>query len=92
LPLVSHALLETWRRKEGDLLTLAGYRAAGGVADAIARTAERVYEQIDPDRQEIVQQVFLRLTALGKGTEDTKRRAEQNELPDPRPRRRCWTG
>lgn len=28
LPLLSHALLETWRRREGRTLTLAGYRAA----------------------------------------------------------------
>jgi hypothetical protein len=30
LPLLSHALLETWRHRRGRALTLAAYRAAGG--------------------------------------------------------------
>ena len=43
LPLLSHALLETWRRRSHRTLTVAGYRAAGGVRGAIAQTAEAVY-------------------------------------------------
>lgn len=80
LPLVSHALLETWHRRQGRTLTLAGYRDAGGVSDAIARTAERVYGDLDPHRQTLVQDVFLRLTALGEDTEDTRRRVAYPEL------------
>ena len=30
LPLLSHALLETWRRRRGTTLTLAGYESTGG--------------------------------------------------------------
>ncbi|GLY97534.1 hypothetical protein [Actinoplanes sp. NBRC 103695] len=82
LPLVSHALLETWHRKQGSTLTLDGYRAAGGVADAIAQTAERAYARLDGAKQKLAEQVFLRLTALGDGTEDTRRRVAQAELPD----------
>ncbi|MBP2329590.1 transcriptional regulator with XRE-family HTH domain [Kibdelosporangium banguiense] len=41
LPLLSHALLETWRRRRGNALTLAGYEAAGGIHRAITRTDER---------------------------------------------------
>ena len=43
LPLLSHALLETWKRRTDRTLTLAGYRECGGVRGAIARTAESVY-------------------------------------------------
>ncbi|GLZ29034.1 hypothetical protein Lesp02_12240 [Lentzea sp. NBRC 105346] len=82
LPLVSHALLETWRRRKGNLLTLVGYRTAGGITDAIARTAETAYESLSPDRREIARDVFLRLVALGEGTEDTKRRLSLTELDD----------
>jgi WD40 repeat protein len=82
LPLVSHALLETWRRRQGRTLTLAGYRAAGGVAEAISQTAERVYAALDPTRRELTEHLFLRLTALGDGTEDTRRRVPRTELPD----------
>jgi WD40 repeat protein len=80
LPLVSHALLETWRRRQGRTLTVAGYRDAGGVADAIARTAERMYGHLDPVRQAVAQDIFLRLTALGEDTEDTRRRVGYAEL------------
>jgi WD40 repeat protein/transcriptional regulator with XRE-family HTH domain len=81
LPLVSHALLETWRGRQGSTLTLAAYRAAGGVAEAIARTAEREYAALDPARQDLAEQIFLRLTTLGEGTEDTRRRVTFAELP-----------
>ncbi|MFK3983814.1 AAA family ATPase [Micromonospora sp. NPDC050397] len=80
LPLVSHALLETWRRRRGNTLTLAGYEAAGGIERAIAQTAERAYADVDADQRRIVRQIFLRLTALGEGTEDTKRRVRREEL------------
>jgi WD40 repeat protein len=80
LPLVSHALLETWRGRQGSTLTLTAYRAAGGVAEAISRTAEREYAALEPERQELAEQLFLRLTALGDGTGDTRRRVAYREL------------
>ncbi len=82
LPLVSHALLETWRRRQGITLTSAAYEAAGGIHNAIAQTAEAVHTGLEPDRQSVVRQIFLRLTALGEGTEDTKRRLNRRELDD----------
>ena len=81
LPLLSHALLATWERRRGHMFTLEGYRASGGVRGAIAETAESVYtDQLDQAQQEIAHDVFLRLTELGEGTEDTRRRASLNEL------------
>ena len=80
LPLLSHALLETWKRRRGRRLTLAGYREAGGVREAIARTAERVYEELTPQQQAVARRIFLRLTELGEGTQDTRRRAPLDEL------------
>ncbi|SER58775.1 Helix-turn-helix domain-containing protein [Lentzea xinjiangensis] len=49
LPLLSHALLETWRRRRGTTLTLAGYEAAGGVEHAVAHTAEAVFADLPPN-------------------------------------------
>ncbi|OKI22127.1 XRE family transcriptional regulator [Saccharothrix sp. CB00851] len=80
LPLMSHALLETWRRRRGTTLTLAGYEAAGGIQHAIAQTAERTYTSLERHQRALARQVFLRLTALGDGTEDTKRRLPRAEL------------
>ncbi|MFD4240968.1 hypothetical protein ACFWP3_05115 [Streptomyces sp. NPDC058525] len=84
LPLVSHAMAETWRRRSGSRLTLDGYLAAGGIRHALAHTAESAYRALSPAQQELARALFLRLTALGDGTEDTRRRITRNEL-DPNP-------
>lgn len=42
LPLLQHALLETWKLRQGRTLTLDGYAKSGRVHGAIAKTAERV--------------------------------------------------
>ena len=81
LPLLSHALLATWERRRGRKFTLEGYHASGGVRGAIAETAESVFtDQLNHEQQELARAVFLRLTELGEGTEDTRRRAALNEL------------
>jgi len=80
LPLLSHALLETWKRRAGHTLTLKGYADAGGVRGAIAHTAETVYQSLSPSEQMLARNIFLRLTELGEGTEDTRRRASFDEL------------
>ncbi|MCA9941818.1 MAG: hypothetical protein KC418_24435, partial [Anaerolineales bacterium] len=80
LPLLSHALLETWGRCRGDTLTHEDYRETGGVREAIAQTAESTYRDLTPAQQEIARNIFVRLTALGEGTPDTRRRASLSEL------------
>jgi WD40 repeat protein len=86
LPLVSHALQETWQHRESARLTLTAYQASGGVRGAIAQTAERVYARFSPTEQAAARRIFPRLTALGEGTEDTRRpigRAELDGVAEP---------
>lgn len=83
LPLLSHALLETWQRRRGHTMTLSGYIASGGVRGAIAETAETVfYDKLDQRQRDIARQIFLRLTELGgdSSTADTRRRVGFDEL------------
>lgn len=83
LPLLSHALLETWQRRRGHTMTLGGYIASGGVRGAIAETAETVfYDKLDQRQRDIARQIFLRLTELGgdASTADTRRRVGFDEL------------
>jgi WD40 repeat protein/DNA-binding SARP family transcriptional activator len=61
LPLLSHALRETWVRRQGRTLTVEGYRASGGIRSAVAQSAERVYEQIDPVQRPLLRDLMLRL-------------------------------
>ena len=85
LPLLSHALLETWQRRRGHTLTFQGYAGCGGVQGAIAKTAETVFNhRLTPEQQPIARHIFLRLTELGEGTQDTRRLATLAELiPQP---------
>ncbi|MFI1147839.1 XRE family transcriptional regulator [Streptomyces sp. NPDC020817] len=82
LPLLSHALLETWRRRRGAALTLDGFHAAGGFEGALAQSAETLYASLSVRRQRLAQQVFVHLIALGEGTEDTKRPVARDELDE----------
>ncbi|MFD9333401.1 XRE family transcriptional regulator [Streptomyces sp. NPDC060028] len=80
LPLLSHALLETWRRRRGAALTLDGFHAAGGFEGALAQSAETLYASLSERRQQLARQIFGHLIALGDGTEDTKRPVAREEL------------
>lgn len=84
LPLMQHALLETWKRRRGRLMTIRGYHEAGGIRGAIARTAEAIYQALAPAQQIIAQRLFLQLVDLGEDSKDTRRRARLDEL-SPRP-------
>jgi class 3 adenylate cyclase/WD40 repeat protein len=80
LPLMSHALRETWERRNGRMLTVEAYHASGGVSSAVAQTADAVAEATpEPDRP-LLRNVFLRLTELGDDVEDTRRRVHIDEL------------
>jgi tetratricopeptide (TPR) repeat protein len=80
LPLLEHALLELWERRRGLMMTLEAYRESGGVQGAIARRAEAIYGAFSAEQQETVRCIMMRLTQLGEGTEDTRRRATTTEL------------
>lgn len=81
LPLVAHALMETWLRRRGSLLTLEGFRGAGGVAGAIAQRADELYEmKLDESERVAARRLLLRLVNAGDGVPDTRRRVEWAEL------------
>ena len=83
LPLLSHALLETWERRRGRTLTLSGYAEAGGIRGAITHTAETTFARLSPEEQAIARSIFLQLTELGEAGADTRRRATLTELVPP---------
>ena len=80
LALLSYALQQTWRNKEGRRLTVAGYRATGGIDGAVAQAADRVYNNLNSVGQDAAQRILLRLVTLGEGTPDSRRRVTLAEL------------
>lgn len=80
LPLMSHVLLETWRRCRGRALTLAAYEAAGGIRGAIAQATEDLYTRLDPGQAAAARAILLRLVNPGEGVPDTRRPTGRGEL------------
>ncbi|GAA4705492.1 hypothetical protein GCM10023215_51820 [Pseudonocardia yuanmonensis] len=67
LPLLGVALAAAWERTAtagGPEITIAHYRAAGGVYGAVARTAEAAYEALPPERRTLVRPLLLRLVRV----------------------------
>jgi WD40 repeat protein/DNA-binding SARP family transcriptional activator len=63
LPLLSHALVETWRRRDGATLTVEGYRDSGGIHAAVARSADRLHDGLSVPERATLRSVLLRLVA-----------------------------
>lgn len=80
LPLLSHALLETWTRRRRLTLTVAGYHESGGVSGAIAQTAERTLLRLREPERLIARRILLRLTEVREGSEPTRRRVARSEF------------
>jgi energy-coupling factor transporter ATP-binding protein EcfA2 len=75
LPLLQYALKESWALRKGNTITGDSYARSGGVREAIRLTAERTFDALSPQEQQVARQLFLRLVTPGEGKEDTRARA-----------------
>ena len=80
LPLLSHALSQTWERREGRTLTVAGYQASGGIQGAVARSAEQVFLGLDEPDQRAARALLLRLVVPAGAAEPTRGRVPRRVL------------
>lgn len=89
LPLLQYTLLELWKHRrtsaEGGVarLTLDTYRELGGVRGTLQKQATEIFSGLMPEEQAVAKRIFLALTQLGEGTEDTRRRVAKSELVSP---------
>ncbi len=83
LPLLSHVLRQTWRRREGNTLTVKGYTATGGVREAVAQSAERLYRELTPTQQHMLRDLMVRLVSADDSGEPVRTRvARRTVAPD----------
>lgn len=80
LPLLQVALTKLWQGRDGARLTHHVYATIGGVKGAIAAEAEKVYESLEPEEQEITKRIFTHLVQLSENGPNTRRRATYAEL------------
>lgn len=81
LPQLAYVLRQTFANRSGRTLTVAGYRATGGIAQAIATAAEAIHDSLTPAEQNQLRRLVLSLVAVVDGAEDTRRRVPRAELP-----------
>lgn len=98
MPLLQQALTELWERRHGWWLRIAEYEKIGyelldergqpltGAAGSIAFRAEQIYRSLEPDDQQRMRDIFLRLTHLDETDatrptpRDTRQRATLQDL------------
>ncbi|NCS30183.1 MAG: SUMF1/EgtB/PvdO family nonheme iron enzyme [Microcystis aeruginosa F13-15] len=80
LPLLEYTLTRLWEETTDNQLKLATYVNLGGISGTLNRRATEVYQQFNDTERQIAKQVFLCLTQLGEGTEDTRRRVLKPDL------------
>ena len=80
LPLLSHVLRQTWTRREGSTLTVAGYTATGGIQEAVSQSAESVFRQMTPRQQDMLRDLMLRLVVPSDSGDPVRTRAPRRSV------------
>jgi WD40 repeat protein/uncharacterized caspase-like protein len=81
LPLLEFVLEQVWQHRQPGKLTLQVYQQQiGGLKGALEKRAQAIYDAMDSDAKACARWIFLALTQLGEGTEDTRRRILKSEL------------
>ena len=83
LPLMSQAMAATWELREGSELTLRAYRRAGGVADAVNRSAQAAHDTLTSRQKGAARLVFTELTVITPDGQFARRRCSRTDLHAP---------
>ena len=80
LPLLSTTLVELWAKRESGWLGREMYDRTGGLRGAVARLAERSYQQLSDAERQAAKTVLLRLVGAGEGEAAVRRRVPITEF------------
>ena len=80
LPLLSHVLRQTWTRREGSTLTVAGYTATGGIQEAVSQSAESVFRGMTARQQDMLRDLMLRLVVPSDSGDPVRTRAPRRSV------------
>ncbi|TDV48732.1 FG-GAP repeat domain-containing protein [Actinophytocola oryzae] len=82
LPLLGIALRDAWRRRKGNVLTLAAHQMSGGLPGVAAAVAEEAWAGMPHDCRDRAREVLLRLVAVHEGVGVGARLARHDEFDD----------
>ena len=80
LPMLSHVLHETWERREGPTLTVEGYKATGGIQNAVSQSAETLYDGMDEAQRSRLRGLLLRLVMPTQDGEPVRARVARDKV------------
>ena len=80
LPLLSHVLRQTWTRREGNTLTVAGYTATGGIQEAVSQSAEALFRGMTARQQDMLRDLMLRLVVPSDSGDPVRTRAPRRSV------------
>lgn len=80
LPLLQFTLLKLWQARARNRITWQAYRNLGGGRQALARSADQIYNSLIPEEQITMRRILLRLVRPGEGLEITSGRVPESVL------------
>ncbi|WP_149548136.1 caspase, EACC1-associated type [Streptomyces marokkonensis] len=81
LPYLAHVLREIWLRRRGATLTYAAYQQAGGIREAVARTADEIHDGLDAAGRTRLRALMLSMVHVADGEGRlVRRRVPREEL------------
>ena len=80
LPLLQFTLLKLWDHRERNRVTWAAYRRLGGGREALARSADALYDGLILEEQVTMKRILLRMVRPGEGLEVTSSRIPYSAL------------
>jgi len=83
LPLLQYTLTELWKRRQDNCLTLYTYTRLGGILGTLRQRADAVYGALSDREKATARNIFLSLTQINEGAEDTRRRVPKSDLITP---------
>ncbi|MFB2834253.1 caspase family protein [Floridanema evergladense] len=80
LPLMQYMLTELWQHHILHRLTISDYVRLGGIRNVLTKHANKVYESLSKEEQQVAKNIFLALIHFGEETEETRKQVRQADL------------
>ncbi len=80
LPLLQFTLLKLWESRERNRVTWEAYKKLGGGRQALARSADELYDKLIPEEQVTMRRMLLKMVRPGEGLEVTSNRVPRTAL------------
>ncbi|MCL6540144.1 MAG: hypothetical protein K6T87_06080 [Roseiflexus sp.] len=80
LPLLQFSLLKLWDARDRNRVTWQAYQQIGGGRQALARSADALYNSLIPEDQVTARRILLRMVRPGEGLAITSNRIRRDQL------------